>query len=59
MILGEAGSLVGGAQEVTMPFSLLLCLFGNVHDNSKIASVGKAMSENRMCMELLNCMVEL
>lgn len=40
VILGEAGSWVRGAQERTLPFGLLLCLFGNFPNNSNTASVG-------------------
>lgn len=41
VILGEAGPWVRGAQERTLPFGLLLRLFGNFPNNSNTASVGE------------------
>lgn len=39
-MLGEAGSWVRGAQELTLPFGLLLRLFGIFPNKSNTASVG-------------------
>lgn len=41
VILGEAGSWVHGAQELTLSFGLLLRLFGIFPNNSNTASVGE------------------